>query len=109
ELLALEIDLGAAEMHGQTLGEIKRRGTADIVAQIAVHLGLEGWIGLGLGISLFQIEDQRHQRFRDKPSAEIAEMPALVGTAAEGIGPDLRHFHLSSWPGSTRPSTPCLP
>ena len=70
-------------MLGETLGEIKRRRPADIVAEIAVHFRLKRRIGLGLRIGLFQIENQRHQRFRDKASAEIAEMPALVGTGAE--------------------------
>src|SRR6266536_2825882 len=36
-----------------------------------------------LGEALGQV--QRHQRFRDKAPAENAEMPALVGTTAEGI------------------------
>ena len=83
QLLALEIDLCAAEMLGQPLGEIKRRRPADIVLEIAVHLGLERRIGLGVGIGLFQIEDQRHQRLGDEASAENAEMPALVGAGAE--------------------------
>ena len=83
ELLALEIDFCAAEMLGQSLGEIKRRRPADIVLEVAVHLGLERRIGLGVGIGLFQIEDQRHQRLGDEASAENAEMPALVGAGAE--------------------------
>ena len=86
ELLALEIDLGAAEMLGQAFGEIQRRRPADIVLQVAVHFGLERRIGLGVGVGLFQVEDQRHQRFGDEASAENAEMPGFVGTAAEGIG-----------------------
>ena len=86
QLLALEIDLRAAEVFGQPLGEIQRRGAADIVPEIAVHFRLECRIGLGVGVSLLQIEDQRHQRFRDEAAAENAEMPALVGAAAEGIG-----------------------
>src|SRR6185369_3366466 len=86
QLLALEIDLCAAEMLGQSLGEIERRRPADIGFEIAVHLRLERRIGLGVGIGLFEIEDQRHQRFRDEAAAEDAEMSALVGTAAEGIG-----------------------
>src|SRR3954468_16046265 len=53
--------------------------------EVAVHFGLEGRIGLGGGVGLFQVEDQRHQRFRDEAAAEIAEMPAFVRTAAEGI------------------------
>ena len=85
ELLALEIDFRAAEMFGEALGQVQRRRPAYIVPEIAVHLRLERRIGLGLGVSVFQIEDQRHQRFRDKAAAENAEMPALVGTAAEGV------------------------
>ena len=33
ELVALEVDLGAAEMVGQPLGEIERRGSPDIVLE----------------------------------------------------------------------------
>ncbi len=64
ELLALEIDFCAASrkaggrlsaMFGQPLGEIKRRRPADVMRQIAVHLGLELRIGLGLGVSFFQV------------------------------------------------------
>ena len=86
QLLALEIDFCAAEMFGQALGEIERRRPADIIPEIAVHFGLECRIGFGLRVSLLQIEDQRHQGFGDKTAPENAEMPALVRTAAEGIG-----------------------
>jgi len=96
ELLALEIDLRAAEMLGQTLGEIERRRPADIVLEMAVHLGLEGRIGLGVGIGLFEVEDQRHQRFRDEASAEGAEVSAIVGAAPEGIGQVWIHRTISS-------------
>ena len=74
---------GAAEVRGLPLGEIERRRPADRVLEIAVHLGLERRIGLGVGIGFFEIEDQRHQRFGDEASAENAEMPALVGAGAE--------------------------
>jgi len=83
ELLTLEIDFCTAQMLGQSLGEIKRRWPADIVLEVAVHLRLERRIGLGVGIGLFQIEDQRHQRLGDEASAENAEMTALVGAGAE--------------------------
>ena len=91
ELIALEIDLGAAEMLGQTFGVVQRRRTADIMRPIAVHLGLERRIGLGVGIGLFQIQDQRHQGFGHEAAAEDAEMPALVRTAAVGIWTCCRH------------------
>ena len=47
ELLALEIDFGAAAMLRQPLGEIKRRRPPDIGREMAVHLLLEFRIGLG--------------------------------------------------------------
>src|SRR4029453_2392909 len=97
QLLALQVDLCAAKALGETLGEIQRRWPADIVLQIAVHLGLEGRIGLGRGIGLFQIEDQRHQRLGNEAAAEIAEMPLLVGTAAERIWQALIHRTGNSW------------
>ena len=42
ELVALEIDLRAAELLGQPLGEIERARPPDIVLEEAVELGLEG-------------------------------------------------------------------
>src|SRR5262249_30699143 len=53
-------------------------------------------VGLGLSVGLLQIEDQRHQRFGDKTSAEDAEMTALIRTAAEGIGQVLIHQVINS-------------
>lgn len=85
QLFPLEIDLGTTEMLGETLREIERGRAADIVPQVALHLRMECGIGLGRGVSLLQIEDQRHQGFGDETPTEIAEMAALVGTAAIGI------------------------
>ena len=82
-LLAFEINLRAAEVLGEALGEIKRRRPPDIVLEVAVHFRSERRVGLGVGIGLFQIEDQRHQRLGDEASAENAEMTALVGAGAE--------------------------
>ena len=73
-------------MRGQALGEIERRRPADIVRQMAVHLALERRIGLGRGVGLLQLEDERHQRLGDEAAAVDAEMPALVGPGAERIG-----------------------
>ena len=85
ELVALEIDLGAAEMLGQPLGEIERARPPDIVGEQIVELGLEGRIGLGVGIGLLQVEDQRHQRLGDEAPAIEAEMAALVGAGAVAV------------------------
>ena len=85
ELLALEIDLRAAAVLGEPLGEIERRRPADIGREMAVHLGLEVGIGLGIGVGPLEIEDQRHQRLGDEAAAIEAEMAALVGAAAIGV------------------------
>ena len=73
-------------MLGQALGEVERARAADVVGGEILHLGLEGRIGLGLVVGLLQLEDQRHQRLGDEAAAEDAEMAALVGSGAEGIG-----------------------
>ena len=85
EVLALEIDSCAAAVLGEPLGEIKRRRPADVSREMVVHLVLVFGIGLGVGISPLEIEDQRHQRLGDEPPAIESEMAALVGTAAIGV------------------------
>ena len=45
QLVALEVDLGAAEVPGQPLGEPQRAGPADVILQVGVELGLEGGVG----------------------------------------------------------------
>src|SRR6476661_1356000 len=85
ELLALEIDFRAAAMLREPLGEIKRRRPSDVGCEMAVHLCLERWIGLGLSIGALQIEDQRHQRLGDVAAAIEAEMAALVRPGAIGV------------------------
>ena len=86
ELLALEIDFRAAEMLGHALGEIERARAADVMGREVLQLVVEGRIGLGLLVGLLQRQDERHQRLGDEAAAENAEMAALVGAVAEGIG-----------------------
>src|SRR5215470_4151087 len=86
EVLALEINLGAAEMRAQALGEIERRRPAHIVGEVVVHLLAKGYVALRLRIGFFELEDERHQRLGDEAAAILPEMPALVGTGAKGIG-----------------------
>ena len=75
----------------QPLGEIERRRPADIMREITVHFLAELRIGLRLGVSLLQFQDQRHQRLGDETATIDAEMPALVRPGAEGIR--LLHGH----------------
>src|SRR6516165_1095498 len=92
ELVALQIELGAAEMPGQPLGEVERARPPDIMGEVAVELGLERRIGACGVISLLDREHQRHQGLGDVAPAIDAEMAALVGTPAETV----RNLHRSS-------------
>ena len=85
ELVALQIDLGAAEMPGQPLGEIERARPPDIMFEVIVELGLKGRVGARLAIGRLDREHQRHQGLGDKAPAIDAEMAALVGPAAETV------------------------
>jgi hypothetical protein len=71
QLVALEVDLRPAEMLGQPLGEIQRRGPAHIMGvEIVSSSALKAGSFFALGPFLFQLEDQRHQRFGDETAAE---------------------------------------
>src|SRR5262249_30181452 len=92
EVLALEIDFrparaatGGTKMLGQALGEIERRRPPDVILEVGVHLAAEARVVLRLGVSLLQLENQRHQRLGDEAAAVQPEMPALVGPGAERI------------------------
>ena len=56
-----------------------------------VELALEFGIGLRRAIFTLEIEHQRHQRLGDIAATVIAEMPALVGLGAVGVGIDFGH------------------
>src|SRR5690606_24499585 len=85
ELLALEIDLGAAELLGQPLGEIERARPAGIMRVEILEFGDEGGVVLRLVIGFFEIEDEGHQRLGDEAAAKNAEAPALVRARSVGI------------------------
>ena len=86
QLVALEVDLRAAELPGQPLGEPQRAGPADIMRQVTLQIGMERRVGLRRIIGLLDLQDQRHQRLGDKASAVVAEAAALVGAVAQAVG-----------------------
>ena len=86
QLLALQIDLRAAEVLGQALGVVQRTGTADVVALEVGEFFEERRIGLGLLVLGGQVVDQRHQGFGDELAAERAEQAALVRAVGIGLG-----------------------
>jgi hypothetical protein len=78
QVLALEVDFGAAELFGPAFGEIERRGAADVFVQQAVELLLEGGIGLGLLVMIGQLGEGRHERFRHEHAAVGAKVAVRV-------------------------------
>ena len=106
QLVALEPDLrthafgrGLAQRFGQALSVIKRARAADIMFEQVVELRLEGGVGLGGAVRLVEFEDERHQRLGDVATAEVAEMAALVGLGAVGVGGEGWSVH--DWAFST--------
>lgn len=85
QLLALEIDLGAAEFGRQALGEIERARPTDVMGAELLELRLEARIVLGLVPFVLEIEDQRHQGLGDETAAENAEAAVLVRSGPEGV------------------------
>ena len=75
--------LRAAERLCQPFREIERGGTADIMFEQIVELGLKARVSLSFAIFAFEIEDQRHQRFGDITAAVIAEVATFIGLIAE--------------------------
>jgi hypothetical protein len=65
---------------------VKRRRATDIVLGVFVELDPELDVVPRLKIGLLDLKDQRHQRLGDETPAIGAEMPALVGASAIGIG-----------------------
>ena len=89
QLVALEVDPGAAQVLRQTLGEVQRARPADVVLGEMLELGLEGRVRPRLLVGPLQVEDRRHQRLGDVAAAVHAEVSALV--RARAIGVELFH------------------
>src|SRR5579871_4367124 len=89
EVFALQIDLCAAQMRGQALGEIERTLPPDIGAQETGKLRVKGGIAARLLVGAFEFQNERHQGLCNEPAAIAAEMPARIGTGTVGIGPQV--------------------
>ena len=85
QLIALEVDLCAAEVLRQAFGEPERGGPADIVLQVVLEVGVEGGVGFGGVVGALDLQDQRHQRFRDEAAAVFSEAAAVVGAGAQAV------------------------
>ena len=93
QLFALEEDLGAAVLLGQSLGKVQRAGAADKLGVELIQLGDERGLGAGLVVGLLQLQHQRHQRLGHKAATKLAELTERVGLTAiiligHGIPPE---------------------
>ena len=75
QVLALEVDVRAAELLAQPVRGVKGSGPPDEGAPVPGQLELELWVGLGLVPLVFQLVQRAHQRLRDVLPAEGAEPP----------------------------------
>jgi len=83
QLFTLEVDLGAAAVFGQALGEVERAWATDIVALKVGQFLNEGRIFLRHLVFTSQIKDQRHQGLGHIAAAECTEQAVGVGAAAQ--------------------------
>ena len=70
---------------GQPLGEVQRRGPADVVLQVIVQPRLELRIGLGLLVVLGELVERVHQRLGHEPAAERPEPAQVVGHLVDRV------------------------
>ena len=86
QFIAFEVNLRAAKVTRQPLGEIKRARSACIVRIERDELSLKFWIGLGFCVGFLDLQNQRHQGLGDIAPTKNAKMAVLVGTSAKRIG-----------------------
>ncbi len=89
QVLALQVNLRAAELLAQPLGEVKRSRPADVMVQQIIQLRLECSVFLRLRVGRFQLFERRHQSLRNiaatidpKPAATCFTGPAGFTIAA---------------------------
>ena len=79
QVLALQVDLRAAEQLGPALREIERRRPADVVVEQVVEFRLEGRIVSRGFVGGGEFLQRSHQRFRHEHAAEAAEVAGGIG------------------------------
>ncbi|MDR8822196.1 hypothetical protein FEQ05_05940 [Burkholderia pseudomultivorans] len=85
QVLALQVDLRAAERLAPALRVIDRRRTADEVLQLALEFGDEIGVVLVFRIRAAQFVQRVHQRLGDERAAIRAEMAAIIRKVVHGV------------------------
>ena len=84
QVLTLEVDPSTAQVVREPLGKRQSRWTADVVAQEAVILSLEGRILFGFLEGRMQLFKGWYKDFGDKGPAELSEIPSRVREGVRG-------------------------
>jgi hypothetical protein len=92
QVLALEVDLRAADVLREAARVIDRARAADVVLELVGELGLELGIGAEARVRRSELVERRAQRLGDEHSAVRAEMPRGVGRRV--VLPISWHSHL---------------
>src|SRR5713226_3656157 len=78
EILPLEIDPRPLELPCEPLGKVKRGFPPGIFAEITVKLSAEARIAPDLFVSFLQLDQRRHERLGDIPTAIDTEVTAPI-------------------------------
>jgi hypothetical protein len=78
EVLALQVDLRAAEAPGQVLREVERRGPSGVFAQAVAELGFEVGSAPPFLVGCLELEQRRHQCLGDVAPAEFSEVTGAI-------------------------------
>ncbi len=76
EILALQVNLGAAQLLGQTSSVVERGRSADEVLEIAPKLRQKPGVLAGLAVELLQLIESVHEGLGNKATAVLAEVAA---------------------------------
>ncbi len=97
QVFALEVDLRAAEVFGEALGEVERCGAAAVVLEQGVEFGVEAGVRLGCVVGLLQLFERGHQGFGHVAAAVDAEASgACVHRGYCGRDQTCRGAHVAS-------------
>ena len=78
QVFTLQINLRTTTMGGQSLGQIQRRRTADIMGQVFIESGLKIGIVTQFFVGCFQLIKRSAQGFRNKAAAMNTKMATRI-------------------------------
>ena len=90
EVLALQVDPGAAGLLAEARREVERGGPPGVVPEEPGEARLERGVAPRPGVRALELDERGHERLGHEAAAEPAEVPLRVG---QGGGPRPRALH----------------